>query len=149
MTPKRFVFPLQKLLRLREFEEERARIALGRAVSEVERLNAALRENAGKRAAAGASRAAGTDPAALERNVDMDNLRYIERYVARLDSDREKLLEDLTAAELVAEQKRNVYIEASKNVKIIQKVKDKKREAWYNEYLESQAEEIDDIINSH
>lgn len=147
MAGKKFSFTLQKLLKLREFEEERARIELGRAVSEVERINAELRENAGKRHESGVMRD-GSGASAAFSPVDMDRLFSIEKYISRLDRERDKFLEDLTAAELVAGQKREVYVEAAKKLKIIQNLKEKKQEIWHKEYIDSQAEETDDIINS-
>lgn len=161
MSAKKFSFPLEKVLKLREFEEERARIELGRAVSEVERINTELKTIAGKRCEAGIMRSQDNPGKSREteepekssgfipaRLVDMDGLFYIEKYISRLDSERDKLLEDLTAAELVVEKKREIYVEAAKNLKTMQNLKEKKQEIWHKEYLDSQAEEIDDIINS-
>ena len=69
---KKFVFSLQKVLDLREFEEEKAKLELGKAVAEMERIKKLLAENAQNRVNAGYSR----------RDVsDVLSLQQIENYI--------------------------------------------------------------------
>ena len=42
---KKFVFSLQKVLELKEYEEDKAKLELGKAVAEVERIKRLLEEN--------------------------------------------------------------------------------------------------------
>ena len=153
MATKRFSFSLQRLLNLRAFEETRARIELGKAVSEVERVNSSLRDNAARRVAAWVSEEArsgeGGEALSARAAMDVESLLAVERYVLRLDFERDRLLEKLAAAEAVAEEKREVYVEAAKKLKTIDKLKEKKIEQWRKESLVEMDNEIDDIVSSH
>ncbi len=151
MPVKRFRFSLQKLLNLKGFEENKARVELGKAVSEVERINISLRENAEKRLAAPLAIASGKSGTGLSAQAAMDvnSLLAVERYTARLDFERDRLLEELAAAEAVAEEKRSVYVEAAKKLKSIENFRDKKAADWKREALRMTDDEIDDIVNSH
>ena len=148
MAVKRFQFSLQKLLNLRGFEENRARVDLGKAVSEVERINLSLRENAAKRVAAPQSLVATRGDSAAARPVmDTTSLLALERYTARLDFERDRLLESLAAAKEVAEEKRDVYIEAAKKLKTLENLKDKRCAEWKRDAIRAYDDEIDDIVS--
>ena len=150
MPVKRFAFSLQKLLNLRGFEENKARIELGKAVSEVERISLSLKENAQKRLAAPHSVAATKGDSSAARPVmDTTSLLALERYTARLDFEREKMLESLAAAEEVVQEKRAAYIEAAKKVKTLENLKDKKAAEWKKYALRAADDEIDDIVSSN
>ena len=150
MPVKRFQFSLQKLLNLRGFEENKARVELGKAVSEVERINLSLRENAAKRLAAPQTAIVTKDGSPQARPLmDTTSLLALERYTARLDFEREKMLESLAAAEDVAQEKRAAYIEAAKKVKTLENLKDKKAAEWKKYALRAADDEIDDIVSSN
>ena len=148
MPVKRFHFSLQKLLNLRGFEESKARMELGKAVSEVERLNLSLRENAEKRIAAPKSAVVTKGESAAARPVmDTNSLLALELYTARLDFERDRLLESLAAAEEVAAEKRGAYIEATKRLKTIENFRDKKVAEWKRAAIRAYDDEIDDIVS--
>ena len=150
MPVKRFHFSLQKLLNLRGFEENKARVELGKAVSEVERINLSLRENAAKRVAAPQTAIVTKDGSSAARPLmDTNSLLALERYTARLDFERDRLLESLAAAEEVAQEKRGVYVEAAKKLKTLENLKDKKAAEWKRDALRAADDEIDDIVNSN
>ncbi len=136
---KRFFFSLEKLLDLRSFEEREAELTLGKAISERDRVSLLLDEIARKRV-----KATGERRGALS----ISDLTSIERYVTRLDGDRDKRLEELAVCELAIERARAAYIEASKKRKVLSKLRDKKAEAWKKDGLREEAETIDDIVNS-
>ena len=148
MTPKKFRFPLQKLLNLRQFAEDRARVELGKAVSEVERINQDLHGNAEKRAALSRFPVVSGQGQPSEA-VHVGTLLSVARYAARLDAERERLIEDLAAAETVAESKRKADVECAKNVKILENLKEKKLSDWRKERADAQDNETDDIVNSN
>ena len=150
MPVKRFQFSLQKLLNLRGFEENKARVELGKAVSEVERLNLSIRENARLRIAAPQSAVVTKgDSAAVRRVMDTASLLTLEHYTARLDFERDRLLESLAAAEKAAQEKRGVYVEVARKLKILENLKDKKASEWKKDALRAADDEIDDIVSSN
>jgi flagellar FliJ protein len=88
--------------------------------------------------------------AAFERggSASVQDLLAIERYIARLDAKKEKLIEDLAACELVVERARGVYLEATKDRQIISKLREKKEATWRRKYLSDEAAVLDDIVNA-
>lgn len=136
---KRFSFSLQKLLDLRLFREKEAEIALGKAIAEREKIQQELEEIARERVSWTYSRTSGTS---------IQDLLSIERYISRLDTKKEELLEHLAAAELVVEQARKNWMTATRERQVISKLKEKKTGIWHKEMLDEEAEVLDDISNS-
>lgn len=135
---KRFSFSLQKLLSLREFREKEAELALGKANATRNAIANELEEVGVKRTAA-----------AFERkgNVPLEDLLYIEHFITRLDGKKEELLIDLAEAELIVEQMREKFLVATRDRKVITKLKEKKEIAWHKEVLNDEAAILDDIAN--
>lgn len=136
---KRFSFPLQKLLSLREFREKEAEIELGKAIGAREKIQLELDDVARKRVASAASRSGG---------VGVHELIAIEHYINRLDIRKEKLLQDLAAADLVVERARESYLAATRDRQVITKLREKKETAWRKEVLDAEADILDDMSNS-
>ncbi len=136
---KRFSFSLQKLLDLREFREKESEIQLGKAIASRDAIQLDLEDVARKRHESAASRVGG---------ASVQDLLAIERYIARLDKKRDSLLENLAAAELVVEQKRAAYMDATKDRQILTKLREKKEASWRKDYLAEEASILDDIANS-
>ena len=136
---KKFSFKLEKVLELREFEEDQAKIELGKAIAETERIKEELRLIAEKRVQNTKARFSSSDV--------MEQLA-IENYITRLDSEKERLLEELAQAELVVEQKRSVFAEALKNRKVISKLKEKRTAEYKKEFYKTEENEIDDVFTS-
>ena len=135
---KKFVFSLQKVLDLREFEEEKAKLELGKAVAEMERIKKLLADNAQNRVNAGYSR----------RDVsDVLSLQQIENYILGLDLKKEKLLEELASAELIFEKKRDLFTEAMQAREVLTKLKDKQLSEYKKEALKQEENALDDITN--
>lgn len=136
---KRFSFSLQKLLDLRAFREKQAELELGKAIAAREAISLKLESVAKKRVAA-----------AFERkgSLPVQELLAIEHFITRLDREKERLLEDLAAAELVVEQKREDYLVASRDKQVISKLREKKEAAWHKESLAEEAATLDDLVNA-
>lgn len=136
---KRFAFSLQKLLDLREFREKENEIQLGKAIASRDAIQQDLEDVARKRHESAASRVGG---------LPVQDLLAIERYISRLDKKKDSLLEKLAAAELVVEQRRATYLEATKDRQILTKLREKKEASWRKDYLADEASILDDISNS-
>jgi flagellar FliJ protein len=127
---KRFHFALQRVLELREYAEQEAKIELGRAVGEltlIEQRIASTTEERGR--AMGARFAPGNSFADMEQ---------YERYITRLEQTRDRLLMDAARAELVVAEKRDAFMEASRERKALDKLRER-RLGDYKKY--AQAEE--------
>ena len=136
---KRFSFSLQKLLDLRDFKEKQAEIELGKANAARDAIKLQLEEVARKRVSAAGER---------KGSLPVHELLAIEHFITRLDVRKEKLLEDLASAELVVETMREKYLVATRERKVITKLKEKKQAVWNKAYLDDEAAVLDDIVNS-
>jgi flagellar FliJ protein len=148
---KRFAFDLEKILDLRKHREQEAKIALGRAVGELSSLENQIKELALLR-----FRAAETylPPAALDLlkhggpvrfTFSADYYRNHELYIRRLEQKKEELLEAAAKARLKLEEERAAYLEASRERKILDKLKER-RAAEYRKVLFSvETKVLDDM----
>lgn len=133
---KAFKFSLQKILDLRLFAEEQAKLALAAAIADADRIKLSLKEIAVKKVGA-----------AKERSLCTDFTVHItiENYINRLEIKKEELLEELAAAELVIEEKRAEFNEAMKERKVLSNLKEKKYEEYKKEYNKAMEIDLDDM----
>ncbi|MDR1787756.1 MAG: flagellar export protein FliJ [Treponema sp.] len=137
---RRFVFGMERLLDLRAHREEDAKIALGSAVqalAAVERSMAALAE---ERARAAAGQFAPDNRA--------EDFVYYARYLQRLDAQAERLSREAAAAELAVEQARERFLEASRERKVLDALKDKRKAAYKAAARKEEQKQIDEIAGS-
>jgi len=131
---KRFTFKLQKILKLREFREEECKIELGLAISNLNMIENEIKETAVKRY-----------NAASRRFADLNEIGVWENYILRLDQEKEHLMERAAKAEIIVEEKRAQYLEASKDLKALEKLKEKREKEYRKEAADYQMKEIDDL----
>jgi flagellar FliJ protein len=132
---KRFNFSLQKVLQLRTYREEESKIELGRAIGVLSEI-----ENRIKITASSRHHAAG------QRFVDAGNSAAMaawEHYIIRLDQEAESLAKEAARAELVVEEKRELYLEASRELKAIEKLKEKREKEHRKEMFAAETAELD------
>jgi flagellar FliJ protein len=133
---KRFAYSLEKLLNLRKFAEDEAKIELGRRVGELSVIERRIRETAEERATASGSQYAPGNTVA--------DFHYYMNYIIRLDAFAEKLVKDAAAAEMEVEKARENYIEKSRDRKALDKLKEKRYKEYRKEALYEEAKEQDD-----
>ena len=136
---KKFVFSLQKVLELREYEEDKAKLELGKAVTELERIKRLLQEVAQNRVKANLSR---------KDTTDVIVLMNIENYIIGLDAKKEKLLEELTMAQMFFEEKRDLYTKAMQDREVLSKLKEKQLSEYKKEVLKEEENALDDIVKN-
>ena len=135
---KRFSFPLQKVLDLRAYEEEQAKLDLAAAIAEANRIQAELDHIAREMVAAGAVRITSDIPA-MQAN---------EAYKVRLKLRKGELLEELAKAELVIEQKREVFSEKMRDRKVIEKLREQALATYKVEAEKDEEQANDDVSNA-
>lgn len=135
---KKFSFGLGKVLELREFEEEQAKLALAQALSVTEKIRNELQDIAEKRVSRGNLR---------DSTTDVLQLQAIDFFIQRLDIKKEELLVQLTEAELVVDEKRNLFAEAMKNRKTISKLEEKQKLEYRKNMFKEEEKLIDDITS--
>lgn len=134
---KRFRFDLDKLLELREYREKEAEQVLARAVGELASIEGRIRSVAGERAAVAANRFAPGRSA-----VDMRNAEF---YLLRLDKLKDTLIEAAAKAELAVEAARDAFVEASRDKKVLEKLKEKRKAEYRKAASIEEINTIDDI----
>jgi flagellar FliJ protein len=134
---KRFKFDLEKVLELRAYREREAEIELGKAIGALVEIEHKISALARERFRAADERFAPHRSAAEMRSYDL--------YILRLDKTRDRLLEAAAQAELKVAEVRELYLEASRDRKVLDKVKERR----YTEYRKTASVEeikvLDDI----
>jgi len=134
---KKFGFSLQKVLQLRKFREEECKIELGQAVSNLNMIENDIKKTAVKR-----------QDAASRRFNAAQEIGAWENYIIRLDQEAARLMEKAAQAEIIVEEKRALYLEAAKDLKTLEKLKEKREKEHRKETLDYQMAEIDDLTAS-
>jgi flagellar FliJ protein len=134
---KQFGFKLQKVLDLRKYREEEAKIELGRAVGVLTEIENRIRLTAKSRHHAAGERFTEVRTAGAAGMLAWDN------YITRLDQEAERLAKEAARAELAVEEKRARYLEASRELKIMEKLKEKKEKEYRKEMSAAETAELD------
>jgi len=134
---RRFKFNLEKILQLRKFKEEECKLALGQAISALNKIESDIKETAIKRHNAAGQRF--SNPLEM---VTWDN------YIFRLDKEGELLAERAAQAEIVVEEKRELYLEAQKELKAIEKLKEKQHKEYRKDMMNKEMHQVDELTAS-
>jgi flagellar FliJ protein len=134
---KQFAFGPEKILDLRKFLEDEAKLELGRAVSVLADLeNKLLLLGREQTRAAAAQFKAGNSAAMIQQYM---------YYLLRLDNTKEQLQKEAALAELKVEEARNAFLERSRDRKILDKLKEKRHKEFRKEVLREETKTIDEI----
>ena len=136
---KRFRFSLEKVLKFREFSEQEAKNELGRAISILNAIENNIKHNALVHGQAVQERFSGINTAGVLSMLAWDN------YILRLEQEAQRLAEEAAQAELVVEEKRNIYLEASRELKVMEKLKEKREQEYRKEMFAAETRELDDM----
>lgn len=132
---KAFKFSLEKVLNLRKFREDEAKIELGRAVSVLAEIELKIKNIAEERIRSAAAQFA------PENNAH--EIQQYMYYLLRLDNTKEQLLNDAAMAELKVEEARNVFIEASRERKVLDKLKEKRLKEYRKSMFAEEAKALE------
>jgi len=146
---KRFKFGLEKVLKLRQHNEHEARVELGRAIGVLAGIENEIKKNAATRSNAVMERFAGLnsgdDSAAGSAGYGGSlSMHAWDAYINRLEQEADRLMEEAASAELVVEEKRNLYIEASRELKVMENLKERREKEHRKEMFIAETKEMDD-----
>ncbi len=136
---KRFHFRLEKLLTVRRHREEKLEIELAKAVSRVLSIENEINFRKTER-----SRVFGAD-AAGELEYEMIKGRYIFRMEKEISDFSKKLKKAQQERELSKEK----FLEASRERKVLDKLKDRKQAEFYHEQKIEEIKESDDTVTAN
>ena len=134
---KPFVFELEKLLELRKFYEDEAKIELGRAVGVLTELEGRISALAVERV-----RAASEQFRPGNNAIQIQQYMY---YLLRLDNTKERLLKEAAMAEIKVEKAREAFLEASRERKVLDTLKEKKQKEYRKLKQNEETKVLDDI----
>lgn len=134
---KRFRFSMQKILDLRTFEQKNAEIELGKALAA---------ETAIQRKIESLSQGAAAAAVAANGSVDFEYIRSTSSYIVLLKSQIYEQTVRLAEAKVVSEQKRSVLVKAIEKKKVLEKLRDKKLEAYKKAMLKAEETALDDVV---
>ncbi|GHV65516.1 flagellar protein FliJ [Spirochaetia bacterium] len=134
---KRFRFSLEKILDLRKHREQETEIELGRAIGELTEIENRIKALAVEKTKAAKER--------FSLNNGAIEIQSYELYIMRLDQTRDRLMEEAAKAELKVEAARKVYLEASRDRKVFDKLKEKRETEYRKEMFAEETKVLDDI----
>jgi len=155
---KRFAFALEKVLELRKYYEQEAKIELGRAVSILTEIENNIKMNAFLRSQAADKRFSGihaiedggatftgdaTEGGAVTGSGAISMFDW-NNYILRLEQEAQRLAEKAAKAEALVEEKRNAYLEASRELKVMEKLREKREKEYREEVFAAETRERDD-----
>jgi len=147
---KRFKFGLEKVLKLRRHQEHEARVELGRAIGVLAGIENEIKRNAATRAEAIQNRFAGISSENADTGGGFDPTRgslsmYAwDAYIHRLELEADRLMEEAVRAETVVDEKRNLYIEASRELKVMENLRERREKEHRKEMFAEETKELDD-----
>jgi flagellar FliJ protein len=155
---RRFSFRLEKVLELRQYREQETKTELGRAIGILNEIEHNIQINAARHSQAVRERFSGIHASAAgvsvssealvsSENPDTFGIRSMlewDNYIHRLEQEAQRLAEEAERAEQVVEEKRNLYLEASRELKIMEKLKEKRKTEYRREMFAAETSELDD-----
>jgi flagellar FliJ protein len=135
---KKFRFSLEKALKLREYHEKETEIELGRAVGNLTRIEQAITATSEER-----------DMTAAERFSahNVSDLVVYDLYVQRLDIAKEQLFQEAEQAGDQVEEARGVYLEATRDRKVLDKLKERREREYRKAVYAEETQILDDIAS--
>jgi len=136
---RRFRFRLEKFLDLRRWKEREREIALAKVLGEVLLLEKRIAEIAEAIAASlfGEFR--------RDNLIDVEAMARRELYAARLSQERKRKREALAVKQRELEEARARYLEASRERKVLDKLKERREAEYYERAIDEEFKEIDDM----
>ncbi|MHB9291426.1 putative flagellar protein FliJ [Hollandina sp. SP2] len=137
---RRFHFGLQKVLVLREYREQETKLELGRAIGALTQIEQGIADLTAERIRIGNEQcSAGRGTAEIVA---------FDRYLQRLESTKDRLLEDATKAKRKVQEVREVYLEASRDRKIIDTIREHQEEVYRQFQLGEETKMLDEVGSS-
>jgi flagellar FliJ protein len=142
---KRFRFNLEKVLELRQHREDEAKNELGRAISILTAIENNIKQNALVHSRAVQQRFTGLADIGMANGIAAASMLAWDSYILRLEQEAERLMREAAQAEMVVEEKRNLYLEASRELKVMEKLREKREVEYRKEFFAAETRELDDI----
>ena len=131
---KKFAFPLEAVMKYREYLQSQAELALGKAMAVEHDIQMRIDEVAFQYASLTET---------MRGSTDFNDIARANDFYALLDQQKDYLLEKLAEAKLVSEQKRKEMQEAMQKTEGLHKL----RERQFDAYKDAERNEANDIAD--
>jgi flagellar FliJ protein len=134
---KQFHFKLEKILALRLNKERETELELGKAIGTLADLENNIKRTAEEKVLAAAAR--------FGKTHGVSEILSYDNYIRRLDSVKDALLTAAAKADLAVEEARALYIEASRDRKVLDKLKERREKEYRKKASAEEILTLDDI----
>ena len=131
---KKFTFPLEDVMKYREYLQNEAELALGKAMAVEHDIQMRLDEVASQYAALAEN---------MRGSTDFNDIARANDFYVLLDQQKDYLLEKMAEAKLVSEQRRKEMQDAMQKTEGLRKL----RERQFDEYKDAEMNEANDIAD--
>ena len=148
---RRFQFRLERFLELRRWKEREWEIALARVQGECLLLEQRIDEITAEIGASRLSEYTAPGPGqagGARRRIDVESMARRELYVQRLARERERARAALVERRRELEEVRAKYLEASRDRKVLDKLKERRAAEYYKTQIDEEFKTIDDMNNT-
>ncbi len=138
----KFIFNMQGLLNIKEKLEEQSKTEYGKALNKLEEEKNILLnlENSKKQNIVNFRES-------INKGVKPNYIKSINQFISLIDKKIEQQVENVNKAEEVVEQKRLVLLNAMKERKVLEALKEKEKENYFREELKKEQKIIDEIVS--
>ena len=139
---RKFQFRLERFLDIRKYKEREWELKLAAITGVCISIRNRIEENLKKIVISMKQRAMHSD------SIDIENFLAYENFIVRLDHEISALQEELAIKELEREKIQDSYLIASRERKVLEKLKEKKEIEFYKNQRKTQFNEADDLTGS-
>ena len=138
----KFVFNMQGLLNIKEKLEEQSKTEYGKALNKLEKEKNILLnlENSKKQNIVNFRES-------INKGVKPNYIKNINQFISLIDKKIEEQIENINKAEEIVEQKRLILLNAMKERKVFEALKEKEKENYFREELKKEQKIIDEIVS--
>ena len=136
---KKFAFPLEDVMKYREYLQNEAELALGKAMAVEHDIEMRIDEVASQYAALAEK---------MRGSIDFNAIARANDFYAFLDQQKTYLLEKLAEAKLVSEQRRKEMQEAMQKTEGLRKLRDRQFKAYKDAEMNEANDIADDVTNA-
>lgn len=135
----KFVFELEDVLKLRQFEQDQAQIELGKAVQAETEIQNGLNELANQHALTKRN---------IQGETDFQVISDANQFFKFLKIQEEHLLNELAKAKIFTEEKRKIFLACLQKTESLDKLKEKMHQEYLDEEKRKEQNKMSDIVNS-
>ena len=138
----KFIFKMQSLLSIKEKLEDKSKTEYGKALNKLEEEKNILLSLENKK-----QENIAMLKQSIETGVRPNHIDNINKYISFIDKKIQEQQENINKAEEIVEEKRLELLEAMKQRKVLEALKEKEKENYFKEELNKEQKIIDEIVS--